>query len=365
MTGDVDIAAWLAERPMVPEMDVAAFVADARGLGREADTPLRHALGARSEATAATALAALRAKGFDVYRHRTGGLAMRMQDAPSNSTLRERTRPEWTFEGLAAPMSDRPNEAMRPSYEMGSMDLIMSVRNLRAKRRKARDERRRSRTAMATLKAQAYGRSPAEIEGRINEIWEEHGLPVPPAFIQPLLADRAARPGSRLTELRESADLMSGGVRWVSQIVRVLRHPERLNAGVSVPGPTETLVIPGDDWIEVAVDVDARHRLAVMSTTAPGFASRTLTKTLVHLRRGDGETVEVWERTPDMATSAQRLGVVPYPTASTYLAELEAAAQTGRSVACMAMRIAASKDSWRLYLRVPHLEVTKNDLGGP
>ncbi len=227
----------------------------------------------------------------------------------------------------------------------GGLDLAQVVRT-------SMDQSRRKARARQELRRRAQGLERAEVEQLLDQIWAEHGLPVPPAHVRPALVDSAIGLRSRLDEARTTVDVLEGTGRWIGSIVKMFRNAGQGNELAPDGDSTDFTIETGRDSVEVSLDADAQPRLTAMSDGAV-FASRTMTSAMVVLREGSDGSIEVWERTPTSSASLARLGLIPPAQAMPYRRQLVVAERVGQIAVCRGVRMGTRNGGWRLYVNLP------------
>ncbi len=214
------------------------------------------------------------------------------------------------------------------------------------------DKGRRRASAREELRRRAHGLERDEVEELLERIWPEHGLPVPPAHVRPMILDRAMGVTSRLEDARTTIDMIEGTGRWIGGIVRLLRNDGNGEEDSPDDEATEFTIERGDESVEVNLDAGAQSRLTAMANGAV-FASRTVTSAKVALREGPSGLIEVWERSAASSARPARLGLIPRSEAEPYRQSLAAATRVGQVAVCQALRMGAPKGDWRLHVYLP------------
>jgi hypothetical protein len=210
------------------------------------------------------------------------------------------------------------------------------------------EESRKKTRARGELQRRAQGLTAPDVDRLIDQIWAQEGLEAPTLPQRHMLIERAIHPPSRLDQLRTTADVLAGGTRWVSRIVKVLRNGE-----VDEVPDDHMRVRSGDDSVQVILDARADRHVAALHDPL-GISSRTMSTVQVQLRSGPDGTVEVWEP-PSALPHPIRLGVIESDEADPFLPILTDAERIGRVAVCQATRFAVPPPDGpsRLYVSVP------------
>jgi len=208
-------------------------------------------------------------------------------------------------------------------------------------------ESRRKARAKAELRRRARGLSATDVDRLIDEIWMHEGIPTPDLPQRHILIEAAMNPPSQLEQLRTTADVLVGGKRWVSHLVKTFRSGD-----VDEVAENHLRARKGHDAAPVLLDAGVDPQLATLHHPW-GFSSRSLATLEVQLRRGDDGVIEVW----DSPSSSEpiRLGVIESADAGPFLPLLDQGEATGRVVSCHATRLAVPPPDGpqRLYVSVP------------
>jgi hypothetical protein len=221
------------------------------------------------------------------------------------------------------------------------------------------DQSRRKARARQEFRRRAHGLARDEVEELLDQIWPEHGLPVPPAHARPALVEWAMGLTSRLDEARTTLDVLEGTGRLIGSIVKMFRNEGQENEPSPYDDATDYAIETGRDSVEVVLDADAQPRLTAMTDDA-AFASLTVTSATVVLRDGLDGSIEVWERTPASSASLAPLGLIPPAQAVSYRQPLAAAKRVGQIAVCRAVRMGTRYGGWRLYVNLP---LARDDVG--
>ncbi len=226
----------------------------------------------------------------------------------------------------------------RPSFSLGE--------TIRA----SADTSRRKRQAQAELRRRAAGRSAEDVDQMVDDIWSAHGLPAPPGPTRSWIVDHARNPPGSASQIRLTADLLAGGGRFVSGIVRMVRDGSTPGSGDTGTVPANFFVHTDADGAEVVLDPGTQELMG--SLTDGLFTSRRLSSAKVTLRRV-GQSVEAWTYDGTHVDSPVRLGTVPEQDAPRYLPLLRAAERVEEELVCPAIRTEGPDGAWHLYVRFP------------
>ena len=343
-TTEAEILGWVAGWEIAPDMNVRAFVDQARTLGQDAERVLLGLLRDRAGTGDPAVIAALRARGRDVFVPSPGRVGMSLTGTEPGGRTTE-PQPSLTYAQLAAPISDRPNHKLFPPRAVFATGCRTSYRD-------SRDRSQRQARARAALGAAAVGLGADRVDDLIDDIWTTEGLPPPPAHIRPMLVDRATQKTNRLDDLRTTVDIVQGYARWGSRIVRLIRQKGRYRPGRPEDRKPGIHVRTGSQSVEVQLDADAQPRLADLGDEAH-FVSDAYATISVELRLGADGCVEVWKTSRLQRATHARFGVVSAGDAEPYRDDLTAAVAAGRQLRSGAIRTQGPGRTWRLFLFLP------------
>jgi hypothetical protein len=235
----------------------------------------------------------------------------------------------------------RLGERLRQQFDL--REVITSSVDQSRRRSKARDE----------LRARAGGLNGEQIEALIDEVWINHGLPVPSRPIRPKIVDRAMHPPNRFEELKANADVLYGMGKGVSNIVGMFRKVAQGQDIGEARAQVAFRIETGDDYVEVDLNGDAQPLLGAVTARAV-WPVEALTPMVVSLRTRAGGGLEVWEWEPEPPGSISQLGSLTSEQRAPWLPYVLAAERVGQVAVCSAARASTPIQSWRMYVKVPH-----------
>ncbi len=184
----------------------------------------------------------------------------------------------------------------------------------------------------------------------IDEIWTQHGLPVPISPARPWIIEHALNPPGYAAEVRTTTDLLTGTGRFISGIVGMIRNAPAADSGGSDAERTSFEIRTGSGSVEVILESGVED---VVGRQGDGiFTSRVVSSAKLVLRRNGG-SIEVWTHDGSPDARPVLLGTLPTEESGRYLPFLRAAERVDRDLVCTAMRMEGPDGRWHLYVKYP------------